>query len=149
MHRTFATHWLVQDLPPDAANALYAMGEEVPVERDQVLIEADAPNDAIYVILEGAFKVYLPERADRKRGATLAHRGKGDLIGEYSFIDKFSPTARIIASMPGLALRVSHAAMEEYLAEDPVVSAILYRNMLSYLVDRLRAQDEEIDSLLV
>jgi hypothetical protein len=39
--------------------------------------------------------------------------------------------------------------MEEYLTEDPVVSAILYRNMLSYLVDRLRAQDEEIDSLLV
>jgi CRP-like cAMP-binding protein len=149
MHATFASHWLVRNLPPDAVGALYALGEERQVTHDEVLIEADAPNDAVYVILEGAFKVYLPERADRKRGATLAHRGKGDLIGEYSFIDNFSPTARIIASMPGLVLRIGHAALEEFLAEDPVVSARLYRNLLTYLVDRLRAQDEEIDSLLV
>ena len=148
MHKTFAEHWLIKHLARDAADLLYAVGDLLEVDQGEVLIEADTPNHAMYLILEGAFKVYLPDRPDRKHGATLAHRGRGDLIGEYSFVDSFLPTARITASMPGLVLRISHDAMNRFLTEDPAVSAIVYRNMLSYLVERLRAQDEEIDSLM-
>lgn len=148
MHTTFAEHWLIRDLSPTAALSLYDLGELIEVGTDEVLIEADAPNDAVYLILEGAFKVYLPSRPDRVIGTTLAHRGRGDLIGEYSFVDSFSPAARITAATPGLVLRIAHDALREFLAANAEISSAVYENMLGYLVQRLRAQDEEIDSLM-
>jgi hypothetical protein len=35
--------------------------------------------------------------------------------------------------------------LRDLLAANSAVSSIVYRNMLSYLVARLRAQDEELD----
>jgi CRP-like cAMP-binding protein len=148
MHPTFAEHWLVQGLSPDARSALYALGAVLEVEVDQVIIEADAPNRHMYLLLEGAFKVNLPNRPQRPAGFTLGHRGPGDLLGEYSFLDALKPTARVTASTRGRVLRIPHGALRDLLAEDPVMSSVIYRNMLRYLVERLRAQDEELDCVL-
>jgi CRP-like cAMP-binding protein len=148
MHKTFSEHWLIKDLPSEAKAALYSLGEVLKVTTDEVIIAADAPNDEMYLLLEGAFKVTLPDRPDRIGGVTLGHRGPGDLLGEYSFVDAFRPAARVTASTPGLVLRIRHEAMRGLLEADSKVSSIVYRNMLSYLVARLRAQDEEIDYLM-
>lgn len=148
MHPTFATHWLTRDLP-DGGKALYNIGDVVEVAVDEVIIEADKPNEFLYFLLEGAFKVYLPKMGGRKTGRTLGHRGPGDLLGEYSFVDAFRPTARVSASTPGLMLRIGHESLRELLAFDVAVAAIFYRNLLAYLVVRLRSQDEEMECLLV
>ena len=93
-------------------------------------------------------KVYLPQRPGRKAGVTLGHRGPGDVLGEYSFIDDFVPTARVTASTPAVVLRIPHSGLRDFLASDDASSATVYRNLLSYLVVRLRSQDEEIDCLM-
>ena len=148
MHPSFAGHWLIQGLSPNAAATLYASGEIVDVVTDQLLIEPDERNDNLYLLLEGAFKVCLPDRPGRKGGVTLGHRGPGDLLGEYSFVDAFRPTARVTASTPGRVLRIPHESLRNQLEVDVETSATIYRNILTYLVSRLRAQDEEIDSLM-
>lgn len=148
MHRTYAEHWLTQDLTPGAKTALYEIGEIVGVQPDDVVIEADEPNPFLYLLLEGAFKVYLPPKAARKNGRTLGHRGPGDVLGEYSFMDAFQPIARVTASTPGQMLRIGHDPMRELLASDAGLGATVYRNMLRYLVVRLRVQDEEMESLM-
>lgn len=148
MHPSFTDHWLIRGLSPNAAATLYALGEVADVATDQILIEADERNDNLYLLLEGAFKVYLPEGPGRKAGVTLGHRGPGDLLGEYSFVDAFKPTARVTASTPGRVLRLSHEALRDQFDVDVETGAIIYRNMLTYLVGRLRAQDEEIDCLM-
>jgi CRP-like cAMP-binding protein len=148
VHPAFTKHWLIRDLSPTAAATLYALGDVVDVTTDQVLIEADTKNDHLFLLLEGAFKVYLPDGPGRKGGVTLGHRGPGDLLGEYSFIDAFQPIARVTASTPGSVLRIPHGELRRQLEVDVETSAIVYRNMLAYLVARLRAQDEEIDSLM-
>ncbi|MCG6966700.1 MAG: cyclic nucleotide-binding domain-containing protein [Chromatiaceae bacterium] len=145
MHKTFAEHWLIRGLPAEAQSALYRLGEVLEVGTDQVLIEANTPNHEMYLLLQGAFKVNLPDRPGRIGGLTLGHRGPGDLLGEYSFFDAFRPTARVTASTPGLVLRIRHEALRDLLAANSAVSSVVYRNMLSYLVGRLRAQDEELD----
>lgn len=148
MHKTFDEHWLTEGLSPVSKGALYALGELIAVAVDEVIIEADTRNDSLYVLLEGAFKVYLPERPGRKTGVTLGHRGPGDLLGEYSFVDDFRPTARVTSSTPGLVLKIPHSALRILLDSDAEAAAVVYQNMLSYLIVRLRAQDEEIDCLM-
>jgi CRP-like cAMP-binding protein len=132
----------------EAKDALYALGEVVECPIGKVLIEADTANDYLFVLLEGAFKVYLPHAPGRKAGVTLGHRGPGDLLGEYSFVDNFVPTARVTASTQGLVLRMPHQALRQFLDNDLASSATIYRHLLSYLVVRLRSQDEEIDCLM-
>ena len=56
MHKTFSEHWLSQDLSAEAAQKLYAMGDIIDVDADDVLIEADVPNESLFLILEGAVK---------------------------------------------------------------------------------------------
>jgi CRP/FNR family cyclic AMP-dependent transcriptional regulator len=149
MHREFIDHWLVRDLSPETKSAIYQLGEVLEVSTDDLLIQAGKPNRDMYLLLEGAFKVNLPNRPGRIAGFTLGHRGPGDLLGEYSFIDSFHPAARVIASTPGLVLRIPHKPLRKLLDEDPQLSSVIYRNILTYLVGRLRAQDEELECLLV
>ncbi|MCB1723176.1 MAG: Crp/Fnr family transcriptional regulator [Chromatiaceae bacterium] len=149
MHPTYARHWLIQGLPDGAKAALYAIGDLVEVAVDDIVIEADRPNGHLYLLLEGAFKVHLPARGRRSSGRTLAHRGPGDLLGEYSFMDDFQPMAGVSASTPGLMLRIDHDALRELLDGDIALGAVVYRNLLAYLVVRLRSQDEEIACLMM
>ena len=149
MHSTFSDHWLVQGLSAAGRDALYALGESVSVEPDQVLIEADKPNDALYVLLDGAFRVSVPKRPGREGRGTLGHRGPGDLLGEYSFIDASTPTARVTASTAGQALRIPHEALARLIENDVAISAVVHRNLLRYLINRLRSQDDELDCLML
>jgi CRP-like cAMP-binding protein len=149
MHEKFAQHWLVRGMTPDEMAAVYELGELVEVALDEIVIQADRPNDTLFLLLEGACKVNLPNRSGRDGGLTLGHRGPGDLLGEYSFVDRVEPAAQVTASTPGLALRIPHNAMRELLDGNYRLSSVVYRNMLGHLIERLRAQDEEVACLLV
>jgi CRP-like cAMP-binding protein len=149
MHETFSDHWLIRDVNADAKLALFEMGDLVVVETDEVVIAANVPNRSIYLLLEGAFKVFLPDHRGDGSGRTLGHRGPGDLIGEYSFIDSFQPTVTVTASTAGLVLRFDHELLRDYLENSSSRGALVYRNMLRYLVARLRAQDEELSCLMI
>ncbi|MCB1773188.1 MAG: Crp/Fnr family transcriptional regulator [Gammaproteobacteria bacterium] len=149
MHETFSEHWLIRDIDSASKLAFFDLGELVTVAPDDVVIEANVPNQSIYLLLEGAFKVFLPDRRGQGAGRTLGHRGPGDLIGEYSFIDDMQPTVTVSASTAGLMLRFDHGLLREYLDHDPSLGGLVYRNMLRYLVDRLRAQDEELSCLMI
>lgn len=148
MHDTFAEHWLTQSLSHNAKTALYEIGDLIEVGPDDTIIEAGEPNEFMYLLLEGAFKVYLPNGPGRDVARTLGHRGPGDLLGEYSFMDSFRPTARVTASTPGLMLQVGHDVLRKWLDSDADIASTVYRNILGYLVVRLRAQDEELACLM-
>jgi len=148
MHDVFAEHWLTRDLPDHAKSALYGIGDVVEVSPDDVIIEADEPNDIMYLLLEGAYKVSLPQRRGRDKARTLGHRGAGDLLGEYSFVDSLRPTARVTASTTGRMLCVEHDVFQNWIDSHTEFGSIVYRNILSYLVVRLRAQDEELACLM-
>lgn len=148
MHDRFTDHWLTRNLSRDAKAALYEIGDEVGVSPDDTIIEAGEPNEFMYLLLDGAFKVYLPKGPGREVARTLGHRGPGDLLGEYSFMDSFRPTARVTASTPGLMLQVGHEVFRKWLDSDADIASTVYRNILAYLVVRLRAQDEELACLM-
>ena len=149
MHVTFSEHWLVRDLSPEGRHAIYALGQTLSIMPDEVLIESDAVNRAFFLLLEGAFKVSVPKRPDRVGRGTLGHRGPGDLLGEYSFVDASTPSARVTASTKGLVLRIPHESLRDLLENDVATSAVVYRNLLRYLVRRLRTQDDELDCLML
>lgn len=149
MHQTFVEHWLVRDLSVEIQSTIYDLGEVQEVDTDQTIIQPNTANEAMYLLLEGAVKIRLPDAPERARGVTLGHRGPGDLIGEYSFVDSFRPSARVTASTPGRVLRIPHEPLRSLLDTDPRSSSIFYKNLLAYLVNRLRAQDEELACLML
>ena len=148
MHDRFTNHWLTRNLSHDAKMALYEIGDGIVGRADDTILAAGEPNVFMYLLLEGACKGYLPTGRGRNIARTLGHRGPGDLLGEYSFMDSFRPTAGVTASTPGLMLQVGHEVFRKWLDSDADIASIVYRNILGYLVVRLRAQDEELACLM-
>ena len=145
MHAVFRRSRLLEGLSDAVKGNIHWLGEVRKVETGEVLIEEGADNSMMYLLLEGEFKVSRPDRSDRLTGLTLGYRGPGDIIGEYSLLDGLPAAATVTVEKPGSVFCIEHQALRELLAASPDVSAIVYRNMLGYLVNRLRAQDEELD----
>ena len=144
MHEVFERNRLFTGLSDEVKATIYWNGQVLEVKAGEVIITEGAPNADMYLLLEGDFKVSRPDRPDRISGVTLGYRGPGDLIGEYSLLDGL-PAATVTVEEPGRLFRIGHDALRDLLAPSPEISSVMYRNMLGYLVTRLRAQDDELD----
>ena len=145
MHAVFQRSGFLEGLSDAIKSNIYWLGAVRKVEAGEVLIEEGAENNATYLLLEGELKISRPDRPDRLTGLTLGYRGPGDLIGEYSLLDGLPAAATVTVEKAGSVYWIEHAVLRELLASSPEIGAIVYRNMLGYLVGRLRAQDEELD----
>ena len=145
MHAVFRRSRLLEGLSEAVKGNIYWLGAVRKVEAGEVLIDEGVDNSAMYLLLEGEFKVSRPDRPDRLTGLTLGYRGPGDIIGEYSLLDGLPAAATVTAEKSGSVFRIEHGVLRELLASSAEISSIVYRNMLGYLVNRLRVQDEELD----
>lgn len=149
MHDIFSRHWLFDGLPEVVKATIYRNGEDIEVGAGDTLMDEGDRNSEMYVLLDGRFKVSLPDRPNRISDMTLGYRGPGDLLGEYSLLDGLPASATVTAEVPGEVFRISHESLRALLGANPEVSAVIYRNMLDYLVAHLRAHDEELDRIVL
>jgi bacteriocin-type transport-associated protein len=96
------------------------------------LIEEGKPIDALYIVLTGRFGVSAG-------GKPLAELGKGEILGELSFVDASPPVATVRAIEDGLVLAVPRAQLEARLKQDLGFAARFYRAIAIFLAGRLRA----------
>ena len=61
-----------------------------------VVIKEGEYNDSLYVVLEGALEVCLPDSDERFGKVGLASLGPGQCVGEYSFIDRHPTSASVV-----------------------------------------------------
>jgi diguanylate cyclase (GGDEF)-like protein len=94
------------------------------------VIEADARNQTLYLVLSGQLRVYAGGR-DTPANALLE---AGDCAGEMSFIDGQKSSALVLAASPTELLGVPHERMWEMMDADPMVA----RNLLAIMSGRLR-----------
>lgn len=152
-------------MPSDIANALAGVNVFNGLDDNQLetlagrfgVIECQAGEQLIaegerghrlYVIAEGEVEVLLPEdnaAAGRFNDILLARMGPGELFGEYAFIDMRPASASVVARRDCRLLQIDYAELHRILDDHCAIARRFYENLLLVLIDRLRADDRELD----
>ncbi len=120
-------------------------------QKDDIILDEDWLNNFLYIVLDGTFDVLLPQdskvkmRLDSTVFATLE---RGACIGEYSFVDRKSTSARVQAKSDACVLAIPFARLESLLNNDHLVGKLIYRNLLSIVIARARNANDIADMYL-
>ena len=128
--------FILGELNDDDVDWMIKAGQREPISTGTVLIHEGKPVTALYIILDGALEVRIAAR-DRH----LATLGRGEIVGEMSFVDAHPPSATVRALENSLVLRISQAQLGERLQQDPGFAARFYRAIAFFLSHRLREMD--------
>ena len=121
----------VEELPPFLHDC-----EVRSIPSGAVLIEADQPNDRLFLVLTGEFGVHL----DSPDSAPIVILGAGETVGELSLIDKGATSAYVVAHEPSRVLVLSEATMWSLVTASHAISL----NLLRTLSMRLRRDNRLI-----
>lgn len=122
-------------------------GEILRTPAGQRVIEEGAVPQGLVLVIAGKLEVYVPDPADRSRGKGLASVKPGDSCGEYGFIDRRPASASVKAAEDSEIFVISNDEFDGLMRRNREMERIIYRNLLTTLVNRLRASNVVIDML--
>lgn len=120
---------------------------------DDIIVQEGHPGVALYVVVSGKLKVFLPQERDggggqRASNVPLNTLQRGDCFGEYSLIDRGPVSASIVGMSSGQLLKITKEDFDALLARHDRMAKTIYHNLLRILIRRLRAREQEYDVLL-
>ena len=134
---------LFRNLTEAQIDKLLSLGERVNLNQGQVIVEEGEPNDALFLLLDGSLMISVGTGRLGNESAVRLSR-PGDVIGEYSAIDRAPASARVSSVGMSEVFRLSLDSFQQALAEDALLASNIYRNMLVSLIERLRDKDAEL-----
>jgi CRP/FNR family cyclic AMP-dependent transcriptional regulator len=108
---------------------------------DSLIITAEQPGEAVYVILDGTVKIFL-SREDGTE-VILAILGPGQTVGEMSLVDSVGRSANVVTMEKTEALWLDGTSFRQVLKTIPGLSY----NLITLLSGRLRVANEQIQAL--
>jgi CRP-like cAMP-binding protein len=114
---------------------MMAVGRREYVPAGALLVQEGQPLDAMYIVLQGQFRVSIAD------GIELACLLAGEVIGEISFVDSRPPTATVTALEDAFVLAIPRSQLTVKLAEGDGFAARFYHALSILLADRLRSAD--------
>ncbi|MEX1051163.1 MAG: Crp/Fnr family transcriptional regulator, partial [Gemmatimonadales bacterium] len=111
--------------------------------RNSVILFADDPGDALYVVVTGQVKVVLIGEDGRE--VILAILGQGDFFGEMSLIDDQPRSAHVIAMEDANLLVLRREDFQSALQGYPNIAL----GLLQAMSRRLRRADDKIGGLVL
>jgi CRP/FNR family transcriptional regulator, cyclic AMP receptor protein len=136
---------LLMGLSREQAGSLLESGAVSTVPDGSVMVEEAQDVDSLFIVLSGSVQVYLPESEERVAPVRLAQEGPHFCFGEYALIDGRPASASIRTEGDAVVYRIPHERLWRLIESDKDIGLILYRNLLSTLVERLRAANAELD----
>ena len=136
---------LILGLSEGQAREFFDRGKAVKAAGDTVFINEDAPNGYIYLVLSGELEVFLPDTAERFSKVTLAKRSRGHYVGEYSFLDASPASASVKTVGDCILFQIPHEEIQNLFRTDHEIGQVIYKNLLTNLVNRLRESHQELD----
>lgn len=119
---------------------------------DLVFFESMRGGFGLYVILEGEVDIFLPDKqsteAERPSQVHLNTLGAGHCFGEYSLLDGKDTSASAKALSDIKLFFLPRPEFLQVTGSDPLAGKTIYRNLLLYLVNRLRHKDEDLDLMI-
>jgi CRP-like cAMP-binding protein len=118
-----------QGIDSDALAALVAVMKQEHFEAGRVLFEKDDPGDAMYIILNGAVRIYIADLEGNEFTIRTFH--DGDLLGEFTLLDedKRSASAQVMETSDILTLYRDD--FMGFLNERPTIGLRMMRNLSS------------------
>lgn len=120
---------------------------------DLVMFEKTRGGPGLYVVLEGQVEVFLAHEAQdlpaRREPVHLNTLGPGDCFGEYSLIDSKDTSASARALCDTKLFFLPRGEFIRITEGDAQAGRAIYRNLLLFLIRRLRQKDEHLDVLIL
>lgn len=98
-----------------------------------ILIQQGQPVPAVYLLLDGTVGIDISIEGQTRE---LAKRGKGDILGEISFVDGGVASASVRAVDETWVLRISQAQLATKLQEDAAFAGRFYQAIAQVLASR-------------
>lgn len=117
----------------EARRELIAAARVLSLEPGQKIISHGAPNQAMYLILDGSLGVFL----DGIEGEPIARLGHGETVGELSLLDRSPASASVVAVEPSRALAVEEDGFWALINASHAFAV----NLLTRMAERLRANN--------
>ncbi len=111
--------------------------------KNSLIVFADDPGNALYVVLSGQVKIVIG--AEDGREVILSIRGEGEFFGEMSLIDDEPRSAHVIAMENSKLLVLRRGDFNRCLHDMPEIAT----GLLRALCKRLRQADSMIGSLVL
>lgn len=120
----------------ESVEHLFERFERVNLKRGEHLLEAGAPNDHLYVILDGELRAYLAG----SRMPEHAVFGAGDCVGEMSLLDGQNASALVLAAKDTRLVAIPHEVLWSLVDCSHGVA----RNLLAILSGRMRNDSQAL-----
>lgn len=132
---------LFRALPRQGLLGMLALAEHFPVQRGDVVFNEGDIGNSFYVLISGEVVV---EKTVAGKKANLARLEPGECFGEMALVDREVRSATVRALGEIVVMRF----YREQVDANPVVAAVLYRNIARILAGRLGASDTLLASLM-
>ncbi len=125
--------YILGQLNDEDAEWLARTGRIRTCKEGEVLINEGVATQDLYFVLDGEVGVQV------KGAGEVARLGRGELVGEMSFVDTSPPSATILAHGGARVLAVEKAAIDARLRRDNGFAGRFYKAIAIFLADRLRS----------
>jgi CRP-like cAMP-binding protein len=112
-------------------------------EPEEVVFHKGSAGLDLYIILSGRVAIRDPDAG----GRTVAVMGPGDTPGDIAFIDSSERSMDAVSEASTRVAVLSQEDFFELVAENPIVGAVIFRNLAVELCRRLRLANEDVKDL--
>lgn len=127
-------------LDDDQVNRLFAIGERMHFDKDQVILKEGTLNSNLYIILKGAARIVLAN--DSEESMELVEVGDGEVLGEVSLLTDAPHAATVIALEPTDLIQIERERLIKLTKEEPELAAQVWHQLAISLGTRLRDTDK-------
>ncbi len=137
---------LFRDLDLEALRLIAGACREVHLPPGRTIIEENSVGDSMWVILEGAVKVYKQDFYGGKEVITTLH--EGDHFGELSLFDSAPRSAAVTTIKDTLLLELRGEDLRALMDKDAALAKSIYEALIGELSNRLRESNEHLIYLI-
>jgi CRP-like cAMP-binding protein len=117
---------LLRHLPPDDIEDILPLIQTRAIKRGEILFQAGAPGDALYIVARGSMQV-LPAGQDDAMALPIAVLGEGQAFGEMALLTGGPRAAMVRAAENARLLEIEKPYFEQLMRCDPHLAKAVER----------------------
>jgi len=139
------THPQVEGVPffaglnDEQVKKLFAIGDQVHFDKDEVILKEGSLNSNLYIILRGAARIVLANNSEESM--ELIEVGDGEVLGEVSLLIDAPHAATVTALEPTDVIQIERVRLMKLTDEAPELAAQVWHQLAVSLGTRLRNTD--------
>ncbi len=125
-------YYLLGQLEDSDVDWILENSQRKSVSISEGLIKSKQPVKSLFIIVDGQFAIVSSKVKE------ITYVGKGEILGEMSFIESIVPNVSVIATSNAVVLEIPFEAIQENMEYDLGFAARMYKAFALFLSVRLR-----------